>query len=118
MPSALKTRAPPPCVAARPIAASPTQNLGPRWRTLGTAGSLPESAKVFYGTGFDVFVKCSRPLRTRAEMTLPQQQSKRPGAQPANTWMNWSWLWSEAQVEQFRLGRPLHLARLVGETQA
>ena len=26
----------PPCVAARPIAASPTQNLGPRWRKLGT----------------------------------------------------------------------------------
>src|SRR5215218_8532300 len=50
MPSALKTRAPPPCVAARPIAASPTQNLGPRWRTLGTAGSLPESANVSYGT--------------------------------------------------------------------
>src|SRR3954466_8379495 len=50
-----------------------------------------------YGTGFDVFVKCSRPLRMRAEMTLPQQQSKRPGAQPANTWMNWSWLWSEAR---------------------
>ena len=50
-----------------------------------------------YGTSFDVFVKCSRPLRMRAEMTLPQQQSKRPGAQPANTWMNWSWLWSEAR---------------------
>src|SRR3982751_6683253 len=55
------------------------------------------SDKPNYGTGFDVFVKCSRPLRTRAEMTLPQQQSKRPGAQPANTWMNWSWLWSEAR---------------------
>ena len=27
-------------------------------------------------------------IRLRAEMTLPQQQSKRPGAQPANTWMN------------------------------
>jgi hypothetical protein len=53
--------------------------------------------KLNYGTDFDVFVKCSRPFRMRAKMTLPQQQSKRPGAQPANTWMNWSWLWSEAR---------------------
>jgi hypothetical protein len=55
-------------------------NLAPAKRAL--------ALKRLYGTGFDVFVKCSRPLRTRAEMTLPQQQSKRPGAQPANTWMN------------------------------
>ena len=63
----------------------------------GLAREPHPSRKPRYGTSFDVFVKCSRPLRMRAEMTLPQQQSKRPGAQPANTWMNWSWLWSEAR---------------------
>jgi len=62
------------------------------------AGSCPRGTAAAirrilnYGTRFEVFVKCSWPLRTRAEMTLQQQQSRRPGAQPANTWMNWLWL--------------------------